>query len=58
MNFLKKNNIHLSVAVFRPSTLKYDERDNLQVKNLEKFCENKCKNFIISWSLFLRKKIN
>ncbi len=54
---LKKNNIHLSVAVFPwPSTLKYDERDNLQVKTWRKFCENKCKKFYNLMEPFFEEK--
>ena len=54
---LIKNNIRLSVAVFPwPSTLKYDNRDNLQVKTWREFCENKCKKFYNLMEPFFEEK--
>ena len=54
---LIKNNICWSVAVFLlRNNLKYDNRDNLQVKPGENFVKINVKNFIILWSLFLKKK--
>ena len=43
---LKKNSIHLSVAVYPwPGTLKYDQLDNKQFIIWKNFCEDKCKKF-------------
>lgn len=54
---LKKNNIRMSIAVFPwPSTLKYDNRDNLQVKTWREFCENKCKKFYNFMEPFFKEK--
>jgi len=54
---LKENNIDLSIAVFPwPSTLKYDESDNLQVKTWKRFCKNKCKKFYNFMHPFFEEK--
>ena len=56
-NLLKKNNIELSIAVFPwPSTLKFDEENNLHLNTWKNFCITRCKNFFNIMSPFFEAK--
>lgn len=50
---LKQKNIKLSIAVYPwPGQLIYDEERSKQVLIWEKFCENRCNNFLNSYPVF------
>jgi hypothetical protein len=56
-DLLKKNNIELSIAVFPwPSTLKFDEENNLHLNIWKNFCITRCKNFFNMMSPFFEAK--
>ncbi len=54
---LKLNNIELSIAVYPwPSTLKFDEENNLHLKTWQNFCISRCKSFFNIMNPFFEAK--
>ncbi len=54
---LNKNNIKLSVVVYPwPQQLEYDDVNSEHVKMWEKFCINKCENFVNLFPFFFDEK--
>lgn len=56
-DLLKKNNISLSIAVYPwPSTIFFDQNENLQVEIWRDYCLNKCKKFYNLMNPFFDEK--
>ncbi len=54
---LEKNNIKMSIAVYPwPQQIRYDKVNSEHVKMWEKFCKNKCENFINFFPFFFSEK--
>ena len=52
-NFLKDNNIKLSILIFpHQASIKYDIKDSLYKKIWKDYCINKCFKFIDAYSIF------